>query len=474
MIRPPLVAVLILLAVVAIPPSRAGAQSAQNIAEQKRHQDDLKRAKALVAAAKKDCGSGEWRDAFESYAMALEWDPGNKEALKGTRDTWALLKKSNSSEFMQIKLDHIIIPLLRYQGATLSEAIEDLRKKSVEFDTMETDPAHKGVKIAVKPDAAPKESGTGGVPNVDAGAGEQPLTLQLTRVPLSEALRMVTSLEGVKMRIDSDGVRIVSLSDPDPVATKEFKVPSDFLHSTVEDPQYAWQIMEPDLHGDANANQDQPPQNARTFLMGAGITFPPNADASYDPAANKLVVTNTDENLDLVDQIVKAVTPPTGADLEQAAKKAADDIHKIESLRSKLDRIIIPEINFRGTTVRDAIKFLAKESVALDTTETVASRRGVKITTRVDAPPGMSGFPASAPPQPAAAGFYGDNMKFTLIVKNMPLSDALRYVTGLTGLKYKVTPSGVLVVPLSVPTDSLITKQYYVPPDFLQSTGGSF
>ena len=39
------------------------------------------------------------------------------------------------------------------------------------------------------------------------------------------------------------------------------------------------------------------------YLKGAGVQFPPGASASFLPSSSKLVVRNTEENLDLADQI---------------------------------------------------------------------------------------------------------------------------------------------------------------------------
>ena len=45
-------------------------------------------------------------------------------------------------------------------------------------------------------------------------------------------------------------------------------------------------------------------QDARTFLESSGVTFPPGASATYLPSTSKLVVRNTQENVDLIEQLV--------------------------------------------------------------------------------------------------------------------------------------------------------------------------
>ena len=43
------------------------------------------------------------------------------------------------------------------------------------------------------------------------------------------------------------------------------------------------------------------PQDAKTFLEASGITFPPGSSATYLSSKGKLVIRNTQENLDLTE-----------------------------------------------------------------------------------------------------------------------------------------------------------------------------
>jgi general secretion pathway protein D len=49
---------------------------------------------------------------------------------------------------------------------------------------------------------------------------------------------------------------------------------------------------------------------------------------------------------------------------------------------------------------------------------------------------------------------------------NIPLGEALRYVANQAGLKVKVEPYAVAVIPLTEQSNDLITKRYHVPPEF--------
>ena len=56
--------------------------------------------------------------------------------------------------------------------------------------------------------------------------------------------------------------------------------------------------------------------------------------------------------------------------------------------------------------------------------------------------------------------------RITVTLDNIPLGEALRYVAAQAGLKVKVEPYAVSVIPLTEQSNDLITKRYHVPPEF--------
>ena len=54
-------------------------------------------------------------------------------------------------------------------------------------------------------------------------------------------------------------------------------------------------------------------------------------------------------------------------------------------INRKLDEIIIPRIDFRDATIREALDFIKQRAVALDTGEQDPSRRGINIVLKVPA-----------------------------------------------------------------------------------------
>ncbi len=157
------------------------------------------------------------------------------------------------------------------------------------------------------------------------------------------------------------------------------------------------------------------------------------------------------------------------------------DVNRAAKNQALLNSIIVPNIDFRDATVRDAIEFLRQQSIRLD-----PAGEGINFVIRM-------GAPSAGAPTPAAgggefgAGEFGDTTTATpaaedlastridLRLSNVPMSEALRYVCNLAQLKYVVEEYAVAIVPESVELESgvLITREFRVPPDFLSAGGAA-
>lgn len=183
---------------------------------------------------------------------------------------------------------------------------------------------------------------------------------------------------------------------------------------------------------------------------------------------------------------------------EPAAIGAQRNLGGTAQINSKLNSIIIPRIEFRDATIREAIDFLREQAVENDTTGT--GKRGVDIVLRmvplgqIAAPqpppvaPGTSPIPPTtgAPGGPTAAGAAtggttpatapgvatrpvapaSSEPRITITLNQIPLGEALRYIAAQAGLKVKVEPYAVSIIPISEQSHDLITKRYHVPPEF--------
>ncbi len=207
------------------------------------------------------------------------------------------------------KLDEIRIPSINFREATVREALEFIKLQSKTLDTDEPDPNKRGINIVLKVDPATQ--------GVDSG---QRITLSLTDVPLREAINYIASAASLKTKVEPYAVKVVPLDEPiDVLITKEYKVPPGFI-STI-----------PAASGDAagggfGGGFGQPAETtvarsgAREFLEAQGVEFPEGATANFLPSSSKLIVRNTQPNLDLIDQLVDFDLQVTPSQVEIEAK----------------------------------------------------------------------------------------------------------------------------------------------------------
>jgi general secretion pathway protein D len=182
---------------------------------------------------------------------------------------------------------------------------------------------------------------------------------------------------------------------------------------------------------------------------------------------------------------------------EPAAIGAQRNLGGTAQITNKLNTIIIPRIEFRDATIREAIDFLREQAAENDTSGT--GKRGVDIVLRMvplgqvaAPPPPVAPAGSPVPPTTAAPGAPGTagapaggttpvtapgvavrpvapasaEPRITITLNQIPLGEALRYIAAQAGLKVKVEPYAVSIIPLSEQSHDLITKRYHVPPEF--------
>lgn len=231
------------------------------------------------------------------------------------------------------KLAAITIPNIEFRATTIRDAVEFLRQESRRLDTSEVNPEARGVNIflklppagtAARPAAASVDAA---IPGVDAPAAapaapvgtvasaETRITLTLSRIPLLEALRYVASQAGLKVKVEPYAVSIVPLTElTDALITAEYRVPPTFIGTTstggASDSLNQGATSATggggtrDITGAGGSVITR--QEAKAFLEASGVTFPPGASATYLPATSKLVVRNTQENIDLIENLVQS------------------------------------------------------------------------------------------------------------------------------------------------------------------------
>ncbi len=262
----------------------------------------------------------------ERWELPRKKFQGGKDTIRDTTLTEAV-----SNEQITAKLNRIIIPQLDLRDTTIREAVEYLRQLSRQLDTLEPDPAKKGVNIFLKVpsgSAAAAVDGLLGVPGDDAPAAPTPtatedttVTLALSSVPLYEALRYLADLAGLKIKIDSVAVSIVPLTEiTDELITKEYRVPPTFIPSQVGTGETAGISSFTFNSETAPEERIRGRQNAQTYLESQSVPFPPGASANYIAAGSRLIVRNTQDNLDLIDVLVDITVGQAPTQVEIEAK----------------------------------------------------------------------------------------------------------------------------------------------------------
>ena len=201
------------------------------------------------------------------------------------------------------KLDEIIIPRVSFTDATLREVVEAIREQAADLDTDPADAGDRGVNIVLK---------------LDETAATQTITLDLANVPLRDALDYVTRLANLKIKVEPYAVLIVPLTEEtDVLLTKEYRVPPGFITSMPSGGS------DPGVTGETTVGVSK----AKEFLESQGVQFPQGASANFLASSSRLIVRNTQENLDLVDALVESTagTAPSQVEIESKFVEVSQD-----------------------------------------------------------------------------------------------------------------------------------------------------
>ncbi|MBJ7327903.1 MAG: type II and III secretion system protein, partial [Chthoniobacterales bacterium] len=210
---------------------------------------------------------------------------------------------TRGSQSMNRKLDDIIIPRVSFTDATLREVVEAIREQASELDTNAADAADRGVNIVLK---------------LDETAASQTITLDLANLPLREALDYVTRLANLKIKVEPYAILIVPVTEQtDVLLTKEYRVPPGFITNLPSG------SSETGVAGDSTVAVSK----AKEFLESQGVQFPQGASANFLASSSRLIVRNTQENLDLVDALVEssAGTAPSQVEIESKFVEVSQD-----------------------------------------------------------------------------------------------------------------------------------------------------
>ena len=228
---------------------------------------------------------------------------------------------SDGIAYITAKLRRIIIPLINFSDTTVEEAIDLLRLRSVELDTLELDPDRKGVNFVIR---RPRATALGGAADgldaaAGAGAGDgggllgggdpgalRINELRLRNVPLAVALKYICEAAKLRYKVDDFAVTLVPQTDTDvDLFTRTFRVPPDFASSLSAGADGGGGgDVDPfaDTTGSTAGNLIARPPIIE-LLKNAGIVFSDGSSATLG-ASGSLLITNTPAELDKIEQLV--------------------------------------------------------------------------------------------------------------------------------------------------------------------------
>jgi len=155
---------------------------------------------------------------------------------------------------------------------------------------------------------------------------------------------------------------------------------------------------------------------------------------------------------------------------EKITTSKATQIDNTQKVRiaEKMEKIIIPELNFRQANIIDVVDFLQRASIEYDTSDSPPEEKGVNIILNLgaDAAPAANvGEPDPfAIPNSTVSDSGSGTKAITFSSRYISLMEALKIVTQISQLKYRIDGSVVMIVPEGAPDGKIIVKTYDVLP----------
>lgn len=238
-----------------------------------------------------------------------------KEAMSQVEDRWSepvLMENVVSSRpvdlnstisnvgKMRKKLEDIIIKEISFNEAPIEDVVSFLTAKS-----RESDPTGEGVNFVLKQggSVAAALPAAGSKTAAPARASKiPPVTITLSNLPLSEVLRFINTTTGLKTQVDDYAIVLLPQSDDaTTLSTRTYAVPANFLTST--------------------ANSKGGAVDVKKDLTDKGVSFTSEqSKAIFLATTSKMVVKNTQDQLDVIQGLIDAVALKEDPQVELEAR----------------------------------------------------------------------------------------------------------------------------------------------------------
>ena len=115
-----------------------------------------------------------------------------------------------------------------------------------------------------------------------------------------------------------------------------------------------------------------------------------------------------------------------GCEQSLIANSPVASTSRMERFKEKLERIVFPTVQFSNATLDEAIEYLRIKSRDFDSDESDAKKRGVNLFLDRD--------------------LERSDLSLNLDLKNVPMIEALRYISELAGIEFEIGSSGVRIM----------------------------
>ena len=201
------------------------------------------------------------------------------------------------------KLHAIIIPEMTFfPPATIVDAVDFLKQASRDYDKPETPPERRGVGQVLHLTPALRQDDRDATDPFVEGASTNHIASRIAAmsvrfISLYDALQLVCDVTDMKLRILEKGAVVLTPKvwpmDEDWV-TRSYTIPPALSESLFRQ------------HPDGAAPDADPNKVWHAFFERLGVTGPDFAEFVYMPTIDKLRVTNTAENLDVIEKVIDA------------------------------------------------------------------------------------------------------------------------------------------------------------------------
>ncbi|NLB56101.1 MAG: hypothetical protein GX811_10120 [Lentisphaerae bacterium] len=303
----------------------------------------------------------EWEKAREQFYEALRMDPKNSEAtahlreiaqkeyeintkemettrvemMAQVRDRWSppvpqkdvgyggMSKATSTSgidmsparaELMK-KLNEIVIPELNFRDANIVDVVDFLVNASMETDPS---PTRKGVNILLqrKPGASSSVSSSSSSDDLflfdEPSSSASPvtdapsITMSLRNMLLIDAIRYITDFSQMKYRIEEHAVIIYPADMAiGRIVTRVYSVQPSITEVIFAAGEGGGDTSDPFGGVDFGSGTTPQRQDVKKFFVDAGVPFPDGTSIVYKPSISKLFVSNTAENLEKFEDILR-------------------------------------------------------------------------------------------------------------------------------------------------------------------------